>query len=390
MRNFILMVCAVIGLVALISCSGSTVPGTTPLPGESLGKTPGAAPVKAGWELEMQQTAEAAKKEGTVVVYMTAGASVREALVKTFGGRYGVSVEAVSLTGPQLSEKLIRERRAGLYLGDVYQGGVTTPITGLKPLGIFDPLEPAFILPELKDPELIKQTWWDGKLLWVDNDHKVIAFGAFAQDWVLINTDLVKPEELRSLKDLLNPKWKGKVLMYEPSMAGAGSKLFGVISEFMLGLDFWREFARQEPVILRDHRQMVEWVAQKKYSIAVAPRPEESQQFKNAGAPVLLLPPPVEGIHLTAGSGGLALINQAAHPNAAKLYINWILSKEGLTTYTRAYGSPGARLDVPTDFLPPDRLRQPGVKYFWADYEGYLLKEAAYYYKEAREIFGIR
>lgn len=389
MRNFILIVFTLIGLIVFASCTGSTVQGIKPSPGETSGESPTLTPVKTGWELEMQQTVEAAKKEGTVVVYMTAGAQVREDLVKTFGGRYGVSVEAVSLTGAQMSEKLIRERRGGLYLGDVYQGGVTTPITILKPLGIFDPLEPAFILPELKDQELIKQTWWDGKLLWVDNDHQVIAFGAFAQDWVLINTDLVKPEELRSLKDLLNPRWKGKVLMYEPSMTGAGGKLFGVIAEFMLGMDFWREFARQEPVILRDHRQMVEWVAQKKYSIAIAPRPEESQQFKNAGAPVLLLPPPVEGINLTAGSGGLALINRAAHPNAAKLYINWILSKEGLATYTRAYGSPSARLDVPTDFLSPDRLRQPGVKYFWADYESYLSKEPAYY-KEAREIFGIR
>lgn len=389
MRKFNLIACALIGLMILVSCAKTTVPGTTPLPGEIPGKAPGAAPAKAGWELEMQQTTEAARKEGKVVVLMTAGAEVRQALVKTFGDKFGVSVEALSLSGREMGVKLTRERQAGLYLADVYQGGVTTPVTILKPTNAFDPLEPVLFLPELKDPALIEKTWYEGKLLWVDKDKTILPFLGFAIDWALINTDMVKQAELKSLRDLLNPKWKGKLLMYDPAATGVGGKLFGTIGTFGPGFDFWREFARQEPVIMRDHRLMAEWIAQGKYAIAVAPRPEEAQMMKDAGAHVTLLLPPVEGSILTTGSGGLALINRAAHPNAAKLYINWLLSKEGLTAFTKAYGAPSLRLDVPTDFLPPEKLRQPGVKYIWPENEEYLLKETTSY-SLAREIFGIR
>lgn len=342
-----------------------------------------------GWEDELQKTTEAARREGKVVIYMTAGAEVRTALVKSFGEKSGVALEATSVSGNQMSERLIRERKAGLYLADIYIGGATTPITILKPAGVFENLETSFILPELKDPEIIKRTWWDGSLLWVDQDHKVIALLAYAQDWALINTEIVKVEEIKALKDLLNPKWKGKIVMFDPTTTGAGGQLFGALATYITGLDYWREFAKQEPVILGDHRLMVEWVARAKYSIAVAPRPNEVQEFQKAGAPILLLPPPTEGIHLVAGSGTAALINQAPHPSAARLFINWLLSKEGLTIFSQAFGSPSARLDVPTNFLPPDRIRQPGVRYIWAGGEDYLVKEPALH-KDAREIFGIK
>lgn len=390
MLKVILIACTVMGLMILASCQQTTTPGTTPATGQVPIKT--AAPAATGWEQELQQTAEAAKKEGSVVVYMTAGADVREALTKGFGSKYGIKLEALNMTGREMAVKLTRERQSGLFLADIYQGGVTTPITLLKPSGtFFDPLEPSFILPELKDSDLIAKTWYNGKLLWVDKDKTTLPFLGFVIDWALINTDFVKVDEMKSLRDLLNPKWKGKQLIYDPSSTGVGGKLFGTITTYVYGgsFDFWREMAKQEPVVMRDHRQMAEWIAQAKYYMAVAPRPEESQAMKDAGAHVTLLLPPVEGAILTTGSGGLAIMNKAAHPNAAKLYVNWLLSKEGLTTFTKAYGAPSLRLDVPTDFLPKEKQRQPGVKYIWPEDEDYLIKESGFY-PTAREIFGIK
>ncbi len=389
MRKFTLVACVLIGMMVLVSCTKGTAPGTSPAPGDTAGKTPAVTSARTGWELELQQTVDAARKEGTVVVYMTAGSEVRQALTKTFKDRYGITVEALNMTGREMAVKITRERQSGLFLADVYQGGVTTPITLLKPIGAFDPLERVLILPEFKDPELVKKTWYEGKLLWVDKDKMVLPFLGFAIDWALINTDMVKVDEMKSLRDLLNPKWKGKLLIYDPAATGVGGKLFGTIGTFGPGFEFWRELAKQEPVIMRDHRLMAEWIAQGKYAIAVAPRPEEAQMMKDAGAHVTLLLPPVEGSILTTGSGGLALMNKAAHPNAAKLYINWLLSKEGLTVFTKAYGAPSLRLDVPTDFLPPEKQRQAGVKYIWPENEEYLSKETTYY-SMAREIFGIK
>ena len=69
------------------------------------------------------------------------------------------------------------------------------------------------------------------------------------------------------------------------------------------------------------------------------------------------------------------MVKKAPHPNAAKVFINWILSKEGQIFYSRALGVQSARLDVPTDFQDPLSVRQPGIKYFNASTEEVLLSE---------------
>jgi iron(III) transport system substrate-binding protein len=68
-----------------------------------------------------------------------------------------------------------------------------------------------------------------------------------------------------------------------------------------------------------------------------------------------------EGTDVSPANGALALFNKAPHPNAAKIYINWLLSKEGQTIFARANGYISARLDVPTDHTEPWRVPQPGA-----------------------------
>ncbi len=346
--------------------------------------------VKAGWEGEWERTLDAARKEGKVVMYASVGNVVREEMVKNFSAKYGIRLEILfSGSGSQLSEKVIRERKGGLYLADVYQGGVTSPTIFLRPAGGFDSMDKAFILPDLKDPEEIKRVWWGGKLLWIDPDHQILAFMAMPQDWAVVNTESVKPEEMRSYRDLLNPKYKGKMVMFDPSMTGPGGKVLINVGKYIMGMDFMRELAKQEPIIVRDSRLMVEWVARGKNPIGIAPTPDSMAPFKQAGAPILSLRPPVEGAAVISGFGGLAMMNKAPNPNAAKIFINWLLSREGATIWSRAYGGQSARMDVPTDFLDPEMVRQPGVKFIWTETEDLLLKEAEMY-PQAKEIFGIK
>ena len=176
--------------------------------------------------------------------------------------------------------------------------------------------------------------------------------------------------------------------MFDPTMTGAGGKLFSVTATQIMGMDFWRDLARQEPVFYRDHRLMVEGVARGKYYIGLAAKPDEVALFKDAGAP-LTHRTPVEGIGLTTGSGGLALPAKAPHPNASRIFINWLLSKDGAKVFSEAFDAQSARMDVPTDFLSADKIRQPGVKYFYAESEEFLKLEPDLA-KEARQIFGIK
>ena len=362
------------------------IPALSCAPKAALAASPVAS--QKGWEKDFEDTLAEAKKEGRVVVYQTAAPNIREAMAKAFYNKYGIVVDSLTGTGSQVSEKLIRERRAGLYLADVFQGGVTTPTILLKPNNVLDPLEPSFIIPDIKDPNQIKKIWWEGKLRWVDSDHKIMSFMAFPQPWAVINTNVVKPEEINSYKDLLNPKWKGKIVLFDPTMPGPGGKHFSTSSKYIVGLDFWRDFAKQEPVIMRDSRMVVENVARGKYAFTLAPLTDVVEAFRRDGAP-LAYRTPAEGSSLTTGHGGVAIMNRPAHPNAARIFINWLLSKEGVELFSRVYNVQSTRDDVATDFLAPERKRLPGFKYVWPENEEFLLEEGKFY-AQGREIFGIK
>jgi iron(III) transport system substrate-binding protein len=75
------------------------------------------------------------------------------------------------------------------------------------------------------------------------------------------------------------------------------------------------------------------------------------------------------GGYVSAGFGSAMLVNKAPHPNAAKVFLNWLLAKEGQTAWSKAMGYVSRRLDVPTDHLPPYWVPKPGVKYWPGYYE---------------------
>ena len=88
-----------------------------------------------------------------------------------------------------------------MHLVDVYTSGATEPILNLKPVNAVDNMDGALILPEVTDTRL----WYKGKLPWADKDHTTFSFLAYESGEIGINTNLVKPGEIKTLQDLLNP-----------------------------------------------------------------------------------------------------------------------------------------------------------------------------------------
>lgn len=360
--------------------------GATLSPAQSDLAYTGKKQIKEDWRVKWDDLLVAAKKEGKVVFYCSAGQSVRENIVNGFQKATGIEVEITTGGMPELAARIFAEQRANLYMPDILTGGVTTSITRLKPGGVLQPMEPAFILPELTNTELIKKTWLEGSLPWVDPESKLI-FGmlAYPSPPITINTNMVKPEELASWWDLLNSKFKGKIVMYDPTIAGPGQKLFSVSSQMIVGLDFWEKLIKQNPTILRDHRLVMEWLASGKMYVAMGTRAGAVGEFLEVGAPVADVTPK-EGTYVTSGIGGLHFIKNAPHPNAAKLFINWTLSKEGQIAWSKGNSAPSTRLDVSQEWVPPGTQRQPGVKYFQSDREDAIL-ESEKYSQDARRIF---
>ncbi len=108
----------------------------------------------------------------------------------------------------------------------------------------------------------------------------------------------------------------------------------------------------QEPVVLRDQRLLIEWVARAKYPIAVASDQGETTKVMHTGAPVKFVKVK-EGVPLTSGPLNLMVIDKAPHPNAARLFVNWALSKEGIAVISPSSVFPSLRLTLPMTSLIP-------------------------------------
>lgn len=320
---------------------------------------------KSGWQAEWERVLIAAKEEGNVAVLGPPGNDVRRALTEPFEKSFpGIKVEYSGAAGPKMSPRLLAERRAGHYLADLHVGNPGTTLTTLLPPGALEPIRPALILPEAVDPA----KWWRGKIEFADREEKYnVVFSTNVMTHVAVNPQLVKKAEIRSYLDLLHPKWQGKIAMLDPTILGPGwaTATFWYLHPD-LGREFLRKFFAQQKVVLsRDNRQILEWLARGTYSVAVGPSELLSTELIAKGVPIGLLHADQfkEGGMLNAGFGGVALISKAPHPNAAYVYVNWLLSKEGQAEFSKASGYPSRRLDVPRDQFNPGSLPKEGVPY---------------------------
>lgn len=318
-------------------------------------------------------------------MYSTIPGDVRTNWAKAFQSQYGIAMESVFGRTPEIVEKVVKERKAGLFLPDIYTGATSASVVRFKPEGFLDPIPPVLMLPEVLDMKV----WRGQRFLFEDKEQQyALAFTAYNTPPVMVNSQMVKPEEMRLYNDLLNPRWKGKIVMEDPTIPGSGARwLMTVMDSPLFGLNFIRELAKQDPIVTRDLRLQVEWVAQGKFPIATTPRPEIFEEFRRAGAPLKIIQPQDKFYYTNTGTGTVSLINQAPHPNAAKVFLNWLLSKEGQAIYARTTGIPSSRLDVSTEGAEPMRILDPSVTEVNAAGENFLLKEQERH-TLFREIFG--
>ncbi|HEX9879873.1 MAG TPA: extracellular solute-binding protein, partial [Candidatus Binatia bacterium] len=279
------------------------------------------------------------------------GSDYRQVLTAPFEKKYGLSVEYLGMQGSAQAARVSRERRAGKYLWDVFVQGTSTALIFMKPQGVLDPIEPALLLPEVTDG----RNWLGGKLHYSDKDRYNVLLGLITRPAFAINTNLVKPEEFTSFRDLLDPKWKGKIIVgRDPRGPGPGQSTFTFfLMNPRLGPDFIRALMKQDLTILRNDRQALDMVGQGKFSILLGPAETVTSDLAKVGVPIRMIAPQrlAEGGALSPGPATLMLVNRAPHPNAARVYINWLLSKEGQTQFTKVTGIPSLRVDVPRDHI---------------------------------------
>jgi iron(III) transport system substrate-binding protein len=301
---------------------------------------------------EWDKTIEAAKKEGKLVAAIPASAELRKAIGEIFPKRFpGIELDLTNARGPSNAGKIAAEHAAGVRYFDLLISGTSTPFTLLN-AGILEPVEPLLLLPDVKDPKR-----WFGGHIWLDNAKKFIyAFQVYQSENFWHNPTLMKPEEVRSYDDLLNPKWKGKIGILDPRSAGAGTATWAFFLKIK-GEEYLKKLAAQEMFLSRDQRQLADSLAKGKIAITIGLTYYTFSPFLKAGLPIKPLPDMKEGTYTSCGSSALSVVKNSPHPNATKVFINWLLGKEGQEIYGKAMGQATRRLDVDTKWMAAHGVR---------------------------------
>lgn len=310
------------------------------------------------WKVDWEKTVQTGKKEGRVVVLLLLGQVFRDALIPFERAYPEIKLEATGARGRDITPRIRAERESGQYLWDVFLNASETGDLVFKPAGYLAPLRRALILPEVLADDKWLGGFEDG---WIDVESQYL-YGYLGEigRLVHVNRQLIPESELNSVEQLIDPRWKGKIIMDDFRRPGPGSAGLGHLL-MVLGEGWVRQFLANHPVIIDNPRQLAEFVYRGRYPIAMALRTEVYVNFQKQGlTQVKPLAAGSEAGTRLSTSRVVGLFERAPHPNAAKVFMNWILTREAQQHFTNATALNSRRLDV---VGPEETAPNPKMKY---------------------------
>ncbi len=321
-----------------------------------------AAPAPAvdppAWETEWNNLVVAAKQEGKVVVnYIDNKGSPRKGFEAFESAFPGITVELTTMaSGSLFHPKVLAEQQAGVFAWDLNFTGIPQG-SALRDANALDPIKPLLFRPDVMDDKV----WQEGFAFGFMDKEQQWGYGFFQERspgfW--INTDLVREGEIKSVRDLLNPKWKGNLIFADPrsgytySVATAIRLGFG--EDVMKGI-----FVEQQPSYSRDSRLITEALVRGKNPVGLGVVPSVLDEFKAQGVGQQVKEITLPDLLFSTIGSIMWRMRNAPHPNATKVLANWVLTKEGQIAMGASTRINSRRLDVPV--ADPVTALTPGLK----------------------------
>lgn len=359
-RNLDLALTLLLAFVVLLAaCAAPSAPAPTaaPAPAPTAAPAPATPAPPSPADAEWQKVVSAAQQEGKLVMYDAAFfvADTRIAIPKAFKERYGITAEILVTGGSSATiDRLQVEQKAGASVADVFaSGGLSGP--RMISLGFSQPVAQG--LPVFRD----KSVFITDPVF--SPGGEAIIFGTTLLG-VMANSKLVQRGEVKSYKDLMSPKYKGKIIMRDPRLGSGGAPF--TIGTFrylkIMDDDFLRNLVQQQNVAMwgGGEAEVAQMTARGEYMINMGAGMDVLYAaLVREGAPII----PIYMQEGTVGDVGVIQASKKApHPNAARLFINWLLSSEGQTVYHKARGTATMRKDTP-NFLHPEMTKDPMPKF---------------------------
>ena len=265
---------------------------------------------------------EAAKKEGQVVWYTSADLRLAQLVGKAFEQKFtGVTVRVERAGAERIYTRVGQEYASGIHVVDTVNTGDAAQFLAWKRQKVFAPYVPEdvakHIPPAHRDP--------DGLYATLRSTLCVIAY----------NTELVKREEApKSFADLLDPKWKGKIVKAHPSYSGTIiTSTYQMVRE--LGWDYLEKLSHQNVLQVQSATDTPKKIALGERAVMADGNEYNILILKEAGRPV-------EPVYATEGSPLIimpsAIFAAAPHPNAARLFQSYLFSAEGQQLFVNIGG----------------------------------------------------
>lgn len=255
---------------------------------------------------------EAAKKEGKVVWYTSLDLPVSERIAKAFQEKYpGVAVRVERTGAERVFQRISQETKSNIHACDVVQSSDASHFIVWKSEGLLAPYVPEDVAKYYPDD-------------YKDPDGQFAAFRIFLCV-VGYNTNLVKPEEApKSYKDLLDPKWKGKIVKAHPSYSGTIlTATFQIARD--VGWDFFEKLAEQDIMQVQSAADPPKKLALGERAIMADGVEYGAFREKERGRPVEVVYP-TEGTPIIIGNNGV--FKMAPNPNAARLFQSFCFTRE--------------------------------------------------------------
>mgnify|MGYP001548441687 CR=1 FL=1 len=311
----------------------------------------------------------AAKQEGEIVIITPPSATHRDFLAREWPKAFpDIKLSQTSVVPGQQFTRLSLERSAGKYLWDIVFTGSDNAFQ-LRDAGMLDPVRGEFVFADIKNPD----TWGGWDAAFADTARTYVFTSRNFLKMPFYNAKLLSPDKVKAegTKIFLDPALKQKVIWDDPQYGGSG-RTFAPVMLRLLGEDGLRQFVSTQVVFTTQMSDLVDRMARGQYVMSLGPvMTGLLDRYRDAGVPLDIRPlgnTPDLGAYANTGASNIVVMKNRPHPNAARGFLNWYLTKPIEAALAKEMGEDTRRTDVPQQ-VDPAQQRLPRVKYYDAQKE---------------------
>ena len=305
------------------------------------------------FDAQWEELIAAARAEGAISIVSGPGVDEDQVFFEAFGELFGLEISTFGGATDEVTARVSAERDQGIYDYDIGNLGGSGTANFIE-AGFFTPIEPLFM-----HPDLINMAEWPVDYYpWVDVERQSCLYYAIEAEGNIMafyyNTETVTQEDYDSINswfDLLGERWTGRIVIGD--IASGEASQDRNLAWTMLGEEWYEGLFDNEPTVMPygSAREHADALIRGDFDIGLFPPGDQSlQEAIDQGLPVAQMDKTMSEGSPRGFIQRVCVMEDAPHPNAAKLFLNWVFTEEGGTVYNETTGRAGRthiRMDVP-------------------------------------------